>query len=386
MALEHHKWDAQVGDVAVLAPFPLVLAPGTWVRLASTAEALAREVLSAEGELAARPELHAALGLSRPLARALRPVPQAPPNVTGPRILRFDFHPTRDGWRVSEVNSDVPGGFTESSCFASLVAAHAGAGEIPGDAAAAWLDALAARVPASGAVALLSAPGWLEDVQVVAHLAARLRARGLAAHLGSPHRLRWRDGEASLDTGGTLTPLDAIVRFYQAEWMATLRCRDAWLPLLAGARTPVTNPGSAALTESKRLGAIWAELDAPSAAWGATVPETRDPRAAPALLRGDWVLKPAFGNTGDDVALRDTMSRSAWAMRVAEALATPRRWAAQRRFESVPVDSPLGPMHACVGVYVVDGRATGVYGRLSPSRVIDFASMDVAVLVERVER
>ncbi len=25
MALEHHKWDAQVGDVAALAPFPVVL-------------------------------------------------------------------------------------------------------------------------------------------------------------------------------------------------------------------------------------------------------------------------------------------------------------------------------------------------------------------------
>lgn len=26
------------------------------------------------------------------------------------RLIRFDFHPTTDGWSVSEVNSDVPGG------------------------------------------------------------------------------------------------------------------------------------------------------------------------------------------------------------------------------------------------------------------------------------
>ena len=36
--------------------------------------------------------------------------------------MRFDFHFTRDGWRISEVNSDVPGGLNESSGFERLMA------------------------------------------------------------------------------------------------------------------------------------------------------------------------------------------------------------------------------------------------------------------------
>ena len=94
------------------------------------------------------------------------------------------------------------------------------------------------------------------------------------------------------------------------------------------------------------------------------------------------MLKPAFGNTGDGVALRDRLSRSEWYVRVAAALARPRDWVAQRRFHSVPLESPRGPLHACIGVYVVDGAVAGAYGRLSLSPVIDYAAIDAAVLVE----
>jgi hypothetical protein len=97
LALEHHKWDAQVGDVAALASFPLILSRATWRELASTAGALARETVAIEDELARRPALHARLGLSTRLARALRPDPAAAPPPAAARIMRFDFHPTADG-------------------------------------------------------------------------------------------------------------------------------------------------------------------------------------------------------------------------------------------------------------------------------------------------
>jgi hypothetical protein len=37
------------------------------------------------------------------------------------RLMRFDFHPSIDGnWVVTEVNSDVPGGFAEASLMPQL--------------------------------------------------------------------------------------------------------------------------------------------------------------------------------------------------------------------------------------------------------------------------
>jgi glutathionylspermidine synthase len=383
MALRHQKWDVQVGDVSALAPFPLVLTRRAWRALESLAAALARETDAVERELVRRPDLHRHLGLAPPLARALRSgTPDAAPPAAG-RVMRFDFHATADGWRVSEVNSDVPGGFTESSRFAELVAERCDEGESTGDAGRAWTDAIAAAIPHGGAVGLLSAPGWLEDTQVVAHLAARLRASGFVALLVSPHQLRWNAGRAHVAAGPGSIALDAIVRFYQAEWLVRLTCTDAWIPLFGGGRTPVSNPARAALTESKRLPLVWPELDAPTTTWRRLLPETRHPPAARGLWRGDWVLKPAFGNTGDGVALRESVPRLEWYSRVAAALARPGQWVAQRRFRSIPVESPRGPMHACIGVYVVDGVVAGAYGRLSPSRVVDYAAIDTAVLVER---
>jgi hypothetical protein len=65
MVFEHCKWDPQVEDVSVLAPFPLVLAARAWAELARLAEALARETLAAEAELTRRLDLLAQLGLPR---------------------------------------------------------------------------------------------------------------------------------------------------------------------------------------------------------------------------------------------------------------------------------------------------------------------------------
>jgi hypothetical protein len=37
-------------------------------------------------------------------------------------------------------------------------------------------------------------------------------------------------------------------------------------------------------------------------------------------------------------------------------------------------------MYPCLGVYTIDGRAAGIYGRLSARPLVDYAAVDVAVL------
>ena len=49
-------------------------------------------------------------------------------------VLRFDFHWTTEGWRISEANTDVPGGFNEASGFARLLAPSFPGSEPAGDA------------------------------------------------------------------------------------------------------------------------------------------------------------------------------------------------------------------------------------------------------------
>src|SRR5262249_1634704 len=119
---DHCKWDPQVGDVGTLARFALVLPADEWRRLARLAERLAAEMDLAERELLLRPTLMRRLGLPEPVLRAL--ASDGSPTPAAARVVRFDFHPTPDGWRISEANSDVPGGYTEASSFPALMAEH----------------------------------------------------------------------------------------------------------------------------------------------------------------------------------------------------------------------------------------------------------------------
>jgi hypothetical protein len=382
MVLDYCKWDPQVGDVATIGRFPLILSRAAWRELASAAEALASETLELERRLIQRPDLHARLGLPRRLRRLLRDAADQGLTPAAARVMRFDFHPTRDGWRISEVNSDVPGGFTEASALARLIAEGTDGASPADDPARAYADALAARA-GDGVVALLSAAGFMEDHQVVAILARLLRERGIAAHPAQPQHLTWSDGRARLDSAWHSGPVAAIVRFYQGEWLSRLRHRAGWRYLFVGGVTPVANPGVAILGESKRLPLLWNELKVRVPAWRNYLPETRDPRDAPWRRDDDaWLVKTAFCNTGDSVTLREFTPKRRWARTVLDVLVNPRDWIAQRRFQTGAIETPDGAMFPCVGVYTINGRACGTYGRVSPRPVIDYSAVDVAVLVE----
>ncbi len=111
-----------------------------------------------------------------------------------------------------------------------------------------------------GAVALLAAPGFIEDQQVVAGIAHRLRHRGFKTIIAEPRHLRWDKGRASLRTESYNGPVTTIVRFYQGEWLANLPRQSGWHFLFTNGTTPIANPGCAILTESKRLPLVWDQL------------------------------------------------------------------------------------------------------------------------------
>lgn len=378
--LEGCKWDPQVGDTDTLAPFPLVLKTRVWKKIAAQAERLAAEAVLAEEEILSEPRLIKGLGLPPALRRVLENQVSLTPSPG--RIIRFDFHYTTEGWRISEANSDVPGGFTEASHFTAMMAKYFPKLRPAGNPGDVWADALASAVGTGGRIALLSAPTYMEDHQVVAYLAARLRERGCCPHLAKPEQILWRQGVAHLDAAWHRGPVEAIVRFYQAEWLSQLPVGTGWEFFFRGGKTRVANPAQAILSESKRFPLVWEKLSTALPTWRALLPETRDPRQVPWSRDDGWLLKTAFCNTGDTVSMREFMRPGQWLRTRMAAHLWPGHWIAQRRFESVPVSTSIGPRHVCVGVYTVNGRAAGAYTRLSPRPIIDFAAADVALLLE----
>jgi len=377
MMLDGGKWDAQVGDVAVLAPFALVLPRQVWVMLAAEAEELTRELFVLEQALLHRPALWPRLGVPARVRRALEK--EQPWTPSAARVMRFDFHPTTDGWRISEVNSDVPGGFNEASTFTALVAEDFPGFRPAGDPLGALADALAAQARHLPRMALLAAPGHPADLQVVHGLATALRQRGVEAIPARPEQLSWSDGRAYLASGSERQPIGVIYRFFNAEWLARI-AGDGWHPLFRGGLTPVCNPAAAVLSESKRLPLLWAELGMPVPTWSRLLPVNRPARTAAGS--GNWLLKGAYSNNGESVLGRGWRSRPGFGGAMLHAMIRPGSWVAQRRFDSLALPTPEGPMHPCLGVYTVEGRTTGIYARLSPQPMIDYLARDVAVLVE----
>lgn len=382
MMLDFCKWDPQVGDASTMAPFPLLMPELEWNRLSASAEALAEETFRAEEELLSRPELHAILAVPRILRAALRKMPRMSARDAGVRVMRFDFHWTSDGWRVSEVNSDVPGGFAEASSLPMMMARQLSSNLKPaGDPAGRLADALA--VASDGkAVALLAAPGFIEDQQVTACLARRLAERGATPFLVGPRNLEWRDGRCTLQSASSIVRVGTIVRFYQAEWLSRLPRRFS-MPFFSETETVFANPASALLTESKRFPLSWDALTVSLATWRRLLPESRDPRQAPWRRDDGWVLKTAYCNTGDSVVTRSWISPRQWRSIERIVRLFPGRWVAQRAFHALPLGTPWGEMYPCVGVFTVGGRAAGAYVRLSHGPVIDYRAVDVAMLIER---
>lgn len=371
------KWDPQVGDAPSLAPFPLALDPRAWKELAHAAEALARETMAAEEELLRRPDLHVRLGLPRSVRRALAEAPRLGATAGAARVLRFDFHPTADGWRVSEVNSDVPGGFIEAGGIARLVASRYPGFRPAGDPAAALAEAVARAAPPGGLVGLVHATAYTDDRQVMEYLARALESKGLRTWLGSPAHLRWdREGRARVACDWLDASAALLLRFFPSEWLPDTPRACGSEHFFRGGRTPVGNPAHAILTQSKRLPLLWDELATPFETWRALLPETRSPRDAPAP-NGAWIVKPALGRVGDSIGLAGVAEEKELRASVRAARRHEGHWVAQRRFESVPV----GAFHACVGVFTVDGRAAGAYGRVAPRPLIDWRAQDAAVLV-----
>lgn len=378
--LDGCKWDPQVGDKDTLSPFPLVLKRSIWNQLARYAEQLTTEAICAENEISHRPELIGHLGLPRALRRVL--TDESPFTPAAGRVMRFDFHYTTEGWRISEANSDVPGGFSEASHFTEMMARCFPDLRPAGNPGEVWSSALAATAGPLGVVVLLSAPGFMEDHQVIAFLARRLREHRCAAYLAKPEQIVWRNGSAHLDTAWYRGPVNLIVKFYQAEWLARLPRKFGWEQFFRRGKTPVVNPPLAVISESKRFPLVWDQLSTRMPTWRVLLPETRDTRDAPWSSDETWLLKTAMCNNGDTVCVRNLMSPKTWfRVRISVQL-SPGRWIAQRRFECVPISTPVGLRHVCIGVYTVNGRTAGAYARLSEKLVIDYSAADVALLLK----
>jgi glutathionylspermidine synthase len=269
----------------------------------------------------------------------------------------------------------------EASGLPQLVLPYTAGARPAGDVAACYADAVLRSLPERAHIALVHATAYSDDRQVMTYIAGALEQRGARVSLVSPVHLRWQEGRAMLHTDWTSGPLDAVLRFYPAEWMPNLPTACGWTTYFERTTTPVSNPATALITQSKRFPLTWDALRTPLPTWRVLLPETRDPRDVRWQGSDEWVLKPALGRVGEDVLISG-ITAAPDAQRVARDVTRhPQHWIAQRRFEATPLVAGGTDCYPGIGIYTVDGRAAGAYGRLAARPLIDARARDAAVLI-----
>ena len=368
-----HKWDIQSEDHCVLADFPIILSRASWCEISNSAEQMSTELLEAEEQLIVRDDLYGELNLPRPLQRALNQT-RAYDNRSV-RIMRFDFHPTDEGWKVSEVNCDVPGGYIESSDFTEMVAQHYSSTTAVPNIAQRYAEALIRASCPAATIGLVHATAYKDDREVMQFLSDKLRQRGCSTLMLAPEHVEWVNAAPYFKH----QRLDAIVRFFPCEWLPNLHSESMWRHYIS-ADTLLSNPATAALTQTKRLPLIWNRLNVSLCEWHRRLPETTAVDFE-RMEADEWVLKPAFGRVGEGIAICGVSNdKNVAAYRKAAAKRT-QDWVLQKRFQALPTQGTEGDRFVCVGVYTIDGKAAGAYGRVSHKPLIDHEAQDSAVLI-----
>jgi glutathionylspermidine synthase len=369
-------------DYFNLARFPLLMEPEDWQTLATLSEKLTKEALAAERELVLRPELHEKLGLPAGIRKALQGCARQGLPTGAARVMRFDFHFTPEGWRITEVNADVMGGFIEGGSFTELMAPYYSQFSAPLNPATAYAEAVLSAA-GKDAMIVFVRNTLLARYRGIKCLAREVRRQGMRAALRLPGQISWRSNIAEFAGSRSSSRPDLLIRFYNADWLPRLRHRSQWAPWFCGGKTPVSNPACCMVIQSKRWPLVWDELRAPMSTWRSLLPETQCPSELAPESLAEWVVKPVWGRAGAAVAIAGVSEEGSYKRILRRARHDPTGWVAQRRFDSVALPTEQGPCHVCLGVFTINGRAAGAYGRMAPKALVDGYAEEIAILIRR---
>jgi len=378
-----HKWDPQIGDTNSISEHAVLLNSITAQNLSRWAESLYSETISCERELIQRPELWGQLGLSKKIREALARTEGRLPNNAIP-LMRFDFHPTENSdWALSEVNRDVPGGFAEASELPKIASKYFNA-EVPFKKSVIQVlcEKLEERIVDKKLVAFVLCTSYTDDMQVMKAISQEIKQKEYPVIFIAPDHIRWQNKIPISIAEGQDGEIGAIVRFFPAEWMSNLPSKCGW-PNFFAHTVPAANHASAIITQSKRLPLIWGQLGVDVTTWKRFLPETKEASVALKNDNKEWVLKPAFGRVGEGITVPNTMPENEVKKIRWRARFFSNDWVSQKLFIAKKLLNFKGiPQYLCVGVFVVDGKACGFYGRIADIPRISLHAQDIPVLIQ----
>ena len=377
-----YKWDPQFLDHNTVAKYALVLTKEEHEKIKKLTEELDRETRAAEEFLNQHLEFTKPLGLPRKMKKEIAMMKNYNPQEHV-RLMRYDFHPTTDGgWAVSEVNSDVPGGFAEGSLMPQAAKEAIGGAYSYKNFGDNLCRAIQGKVPAGGRVMLVHCTSYSDDRQVMQFIGDKLKGLGFQVIYAAADHLRFRDKKAISILDGNEGEVDAIIRFSPLEWVSDMKPKH-WEGYFDTSTCSCNHP-IAIFAQTKRFPFVWDALEENGismSTWRALLPDTIEVKDAKG--KEGYIYKPVYGRVGEMISIREACDDDEYKKIMMEVKLLPKTFLAQKKFISQPIEGANGEAyHVCVGSYTVDGGHAGYYARISKTSRIDSNAADIPVLIE----
>ncbi len=377
-----YKWDPQFLDHNTVAKYALVITREEHQELARLTESLDAETRAAEAFLNLNPKLAKPLALPRSVKKEIVHMQnyEADKHI---RLMRYDFHPTVEGkWAVSEVNSDVPGGFAESTLLPQAAMYFLGeSGYDFQNFAEILVNAFRKKVKKGGRIMLVHCTSYSDDRQVMQFLGDCLQKAGFQVIYAAADHLHFAEQRAVSILDGNEGPVDGIFRFTPLEWLTEIKPKR-WQGYFNTTTVSCNHP-VAMYAQTKRFPLVWNVLEQNGLCldtWRELLPDTLEVKAAKG--REGYIYKPACGRVGEKISIKEACSEKEYTDILKDVKRHPKEYLAQKKFFGKPLYGKNGEeYHVCLGSYCVDGKHAGYYARISDLPRIDSNAADIPVLI-----
>ena len=378
-----YKWDPMFYDSNTLAKYVLILSEQENKELIQLTENLDKETRLAEEYLNKDKKLSKKLNLPKKVREQIKNM-QNYDKKNNIRLMRYDFHPDIEGnWIVTEVNSDVPGGFAESSLLPDLARKTINKKELTYTSfGERMVEEINKKLHKKGTIMMVHCTCFSDDRQVMQYMGDRLQKEGYDIIYGAADHINFNNKKAYCILDNNNKKIDLIFRFTPIEWLIQMKPRrwDGYF----NSETVSCNHPIAIYAQSKRFPFTWDELEKNGISmktWKKLSPETIEVNKL--KNKEGFIYKPVYGRVGEKISIKEACRDDEYNKILKDVKLHPKQYLAQKKFLSKPLKGENNEeYHICIGSYTIEGKHAGFYARMSKYPRIDSYAADIPVLIE----
>lgn len=289
-----YKWDTQFYDNTTLSKYVLILTEEENKELINLTENLDKETIAAEEFLNKNPKIAKKLYLPKKIIEQISHM-QNYDKSQNIRLSRYDFHPDiNNKWVVTEVNSDVPGGFAEASLLPKLAKQMLNIDDLKFTSfGEKMVSAINNKLHKKGTIVMVHCTCFSDDRQVMQYMGDRLQKEGYNIIYGAADHINFKNKQAYSILENNQTKIDLIFRFTPLEWLIQMKPRR-WDGYFNNKTISCNHPISI-YTQSKRFPFVWKDLEKANINmhyWKELLPETIETKEI--KDRQNFIFKPVY--------------------------------------------------------------------------------------------